>query len=126
MHTSACASIHPTIMASSSTLCACLDSLPPWVHSTAHTLGWLLLGLISVIVVVALVRRVLYSGYVSIVRKDGSRRHVLITGCDTGFGNGLAHRLHQHGFFVFAACLTQEAADAFNDIDDTYVVEWVD
>ncbi|XP_019622476.1 PREDICTED: retinol dehydrogenase 16-like [Branchiostoma belcheri] len=34
-------------------------------------------------------------------------KSVLITGCDTGFGFGLAQRLDGLGFRVFAACLTE-------------------
>lgn len=37
------------------------------------------------------------------------QRYVLITGCDTGFGNLLAKRLDALKFHVFAACLTNEA-----------------
>ena len=37
-------------------------------------------------------------------------RHVLVTGCDTGFGRSLALRLDRLGCPVFAACLTAEAA----------------
>jgi hypothetical protein len=33
---------------------------------------------------------------------------VLITGCDTGFGNELMKRLDKEGFVVFACCLTQQ------------------
>ena len=35
-------------------------------------------------------------------------RYILITGCDTGFGNLIAKRLDKLGCHVFAACLTQE------------------
>ncbi|KAK7494968.1 hypothetical protein BaRGS_00013847 [Batillaria attramentaria] len=42
---------------------------------------------------------------------DYSRKHVLITGCDTGFGNLLAKRLDDMGFNVFAACLTSAEAE---------------
>ncbi|XP_050388746.2 retinol dehydrogenase 16 [Patella vulgata] len=37
-------------------------------------------------------------------------KYVLITGCDTGFGNLLAKRLDGLGFHVIAACLKQDAA----------------
>ena len=37
-----------------------------------------------------------------------SRRAVFITGCDSGFGNGLARHLDSLGVPVYAACLTQE------------------
>ncbi|KAK7494966.1 hypothetical protein BaRGS_00013845 [Batillaria attramentaria] len=42
---------------------------------------------------------------------DYSRKHVLITGCDTGFGNLLAKRLDGLGFNVFAGCLTSAGAE---------------
>ena len=38
-------------------------------------------------------------------------RHVMITGCDTGFGNMLAKRLDSMGFSVFAGCLTEKGED---------------
>ena len=34
-------------------------------------------------------------------------RYILITGCDSGFGNGLAKRLDTLGCHVFATCLTE-------------------
>ena len=34
-------------------------------------------------------------------------RYVLITGCDSGFGNGLAKRLDTLGCHVLATCLTK-------------------
>ncbi|NXD17707.1 RDH7 dehydrogenase, partial [Nothocercus nigrocapillus] len=39
-------------------------------------------------------------------------KHVLVTGCDSGFGRALARRLAQRGFRVLAACRTAEAAAA--------------
>lgn len=38
-------------------------------------------------------------------------KYVLITGCDTGFGNLLAQQLDQRGMRVLAACLTQKGAE---------------
>ncbi|XP_007894885.1 retinol dehydrogenase 5 [Callorhinchus milii] len=38
-------------------------------------------------------------------------KYVLITGCDTGFGNLLAKTLDKRGFRVLAGCLTQRGAD---------------
>ncbi|NWW76163.1 RDH7 dehydrogenase, partial [Climacteris rufus] len=37
-------------------------------------------------------------------------KHVLITGCDTGFGNLLARQLDARGLRVLAACLTESGA----------------
>ncbi|KYO37492.1 retinol dehydrogenase 5 [Alligator mississippiensis] len=39
-------------------------------------------------------------------------RHVLVTGCDSGFGCRLAQRLDRAGFRVLAACLTAQGAEA--------------
>uniref|UniRef100_A0A672YD83 Retinol dehydrogenase 1 n=1 Tax=Sphaeramia orbicularis TaxID=375764 RepID=A0A672YD83_9TELE len=43
-------------------------------------------------------------------------RHVLITGCDSGFGNLLARQLDGRGFRVIAACLTEEGASALSSL----------
>ncbi|KAM6979203.1 retinol dehydrogenase 1 [Tautogolabrus adspersus] len=44
-------------------------------------------------------------------RVDGlGRKHVLITGCDSGFGNLLARQLDGKGVHVIAACFTDKAA----------------
>ncbi|KAJ8259532.1 hypothetical protein GJAV_G00170420 [Gymnothorax javanicus] len=40
-----------------------------------------------------------------------AEKHVLITGCDSGFGNLLCKRLDRRGFHVLAACLTEKGAD---------------
>ncbi|KAL8596919.1 hypothetical protein ACOMHN_062289 [Nucella lapillus] len=42
--------------------------------------------------------------------KDYDGKHVLITGCDSGFGNLLTKRLDGLGFSIFATCLTSEGA----------------
>ncbi|KAM5151881.1 retinol dehydrogenase 7-like [Mantella aurantiaca] len=38
-------------------------------------------------------------------------KHVFVTGCDSGFGNLLAQRLHRKGFIVIAACLTEKGCE---------------
>ena len=38
--------------------------------------------------------------------EDGRGRAVLVTGCDSGFGQQLALRLDRRGFLVFAGCLS--------------------
>ncbi|XP_044148352.1 retinol dehydrogenase 7-like [Bufo gargarizans] len=43
---------------------------------------------------------------------DPRGRTVLITGCDSGFGNQLAHRLLDMGFTVFATCLFPDGEGA--------------
>ncbi|XP_019330193.1 PREDICTED: 17-beta-hydroxysteroid dehydrogenase type 6-like, partial [Aptenodytes forsteri] len=39
-----------------------------------------------------------------------SEKYVLITGCDSGFGNLLARQLDARGLRVLAACLTETGA----------------
>lgn len=48
--------------------------------------------------------------FVTLVNGDG--KAVLITGCDTGFGNMLAKRLAQQGFMVYAGCLDSNSEGA--------------
>jgi len=43
-----------------------------------------------------------------------SGRAVLVTGCDTGFGNLTAKRLDAYGFTVFAGCLFPDAQTAID------------
>lgn len=43
---------------------------------------------------------------------EPKNKAVLITGCDTGFGNKLAQRLAHYGFYVFAGCLQPEGPGA--------------
>lgn len=40
--------------------------------------------------------------------RDLSTKPVLVTGCDSGFGNELAVRCAREGVPVFASCLTQQ------------------
>ena len=44
-------------------------------------------------------------------RTKYSGKHILITGCDTGFGNILAKRMAKKGCHVIAACLTEKGED---------------
>ncbi|KAM4697418.1 retinol dehydrogenase 5-like [Rhinophrynus dorsalis] len=46
----------------------------------------------------------------SVKIRDIREKHVFITGCDSGFGNLLAQRLHRKGFIVIAACLTEKGS----------------
>ncbi|XP_077493313.1 retinol dehydrogenase 7-like [Amblyomma americanum] len=43
---------------------------------------------------------------------EGEGKAVLVTGCDTGFGNLLAKRLAHLGFFVYAGCLNAKGEGA--------------
>lgn len=47
-----------------------------------------------------------------VAKVSGDGKAVLITGCDTGFGNRLAKRLSRRGFLVFAGCLNSDSAGA--------------
>lgn len=44
-----------------------------------------------------------------------SERYVLITGCDTGFGNLLAKKLDHLGLRVFACCLTKDGVEELHN-----------
>ena len=46
---------------------------------------------------------------------DIANRSVLVTGCDTGFGNLLAKSLDARGVRVFAGCLTSEGAKGLKE-----------
>jgi len=52
------------------------------------------------------------SNLLPIEKVNPKNRSVLITGCDTGFGNKLACRLVDYGFTVFAACLNENSPGA--------------
>jgi len=49
---------------------------------------------------------------------SGHNKHALITGCDTGFGYSTTYELNARGVHVFAACLTADAVQKFNDDDN--------
>lgn len=55
------------------------------------------------------------AGFESVVdpRGDGKELAVMITGCDSGFGQQLAFALAKRGYIVFAGCLRQEAMAQF-------------
>lgn len=42
--------------------------------------------------------------------EDFDKKHVFVTGCDSGFGNLVAKQLDRQGFNVIAACLTEKGA----------------
>ncbi|CAG2120349.1 unnamed protein product [Medioppia subpectinata] len=47
-------------------------------------------------------------------RLTAYKRAVLVTGCDSGFGNALAMKLNEHGFRVYATVLDTEGEGARN------------
>ncbi|CAG2179676.1 unnamed protein product, partial [Oppiella nova] len=60
---------------------------------------------------------------------DSTKRAVLITGCDSGFGNRLALRLNDIGFYTYAAVLSadspgaQDLSTKCKHADSMYVLE---
>ena len=56
----------------------------------------------------------LYDKYFSTL-EDQRGSYAVITGCDSGFGNIAAHEFNRRGIHVFAACLTSNAVQAFNE-----------
>ena len=63
--------------------------------------------LIYIVVLLYCVFRVLDYYIRTFKLQDVRHRYVLITGCDTGFGNLLARTLDKKGVPVFASCLTE-------------------
>lgn len=47
-------------------------------------------------------------------KKQGLELAIVITGCDSGFGNELVFRLAAEGFIVFAGCLKKESFSKFS------------
>ncbi|XP_072542473.1 retinol dehydrogenase 1 [Salminus brasiliensis] len=47
------------------------------------------------------------------------QKHVLVTGCDSGFGNLVARQLDRQGFRVIAACLTEAGASSLKAATST-------
>jgi len=52
-------------------------------------------------------------------------KYVLITGCDSGFGNRFAKRLDVLGFHVFAACLTEKGKSDLTSTCSKNVVPFI-
>ncbi|XP_054715048.1 D-beta-hydroxybutyrate dehydrogenase, mitochondrial-like isoform X1 [Uloborus diversus] len=89
-----------------------IDFLVTWIALRVVLVTWMLWYLpqkdlmTSCFVLAALVFLELFGRYyVTGGRVSPTGKAVLITGCDTGFGFRLAHRLSIEGFQVFAGCL---------------------
>ena len=54
---------------------------------------------------------------------DYHKRYVLITGCDSGFGEETAICLDQMGFHVFATCLTMEGKKGLKAVGSERVLK---
>lgn len=50
------------------------------------------------------------------VKIDYSKHVVLITGCDSGFGELASHRLAKMGFRVFSGCMTPEGVQRLQGV----------
>ncbi|KAM4701149.1 retinol dehydrogenase 16-like [Discoglossus pictus] len=65
---------------------------------------------LAVLLITALI--LLYRWYrQSQILQNLSEKYVLITGCDSGFGNLAARQLDRHGLRVLAGCLTEKGAE---------------
>jgi NAD(P)-dependent dehydrogenase (short-subunit alcohol dehydrogenase family) len=61
---------------------------------------------IAIPIVIVLLTLITFSGNVQRVRINPKHSVVIITGCDSGFGLGLAEKLVSQGYLVFATCMT--------------------
>ncbi|XP_062258047.1 retinol dehydrogenase 1 isoform X1 [Platichthys flesus] len=79
----------------------------PLTKATMETLSHLVLASALLLAAFAVIR-----WYIRDSQRVGGfgQRHVLITGCDSGFGNLLARQLDRKGVHVIAACLTEKGA----------------
>ncbi|CAD5114012.1 DgyrCDS3174 [Dimorphilus gyrociliatus] len=68
------------------------------------------LGFLTSILLLIILLRCIEHFIRSIYIRNIKNRYVLITGCDTGFGNLLAKRLDNKGMNVIATCLTEKGA----------------
>ncbi|CAF3354318.1 unnamed protein product [Rotaria sp. Silwood2] len=66
---------------------------------------YLLIGFI----ILLCISYILYRHFFPTPNIDPNDKYVLISGCDTGFGNGLAIELDKQGFNVFAGVYTPES-----------------
>ena len=76
---------------------------------------WNVLALIGIVGLVSCIGNIIVDMLPASARQvmaDCQRKCVLITGCDSGFGNSLALRLDAIGFRVYAGCLDVNSAGA--------------
>ena len=69
-----------------------------------------ILSLAVAMIAIILLRRFVHSFFPVYILPE--KRSILITGCDTGFGNLLAVKAKQFGFYVFACCLSKSSDGA--------------
>lgn len=65
------------------------------------------------------------AGYDGTINQEGKELAVVITGCDSGFGQQLAFALAGKGYTVFAGCLRPQAMEQF-DVDLSIIAMLMD
>lgn len=71
-------------------------------------------GFLGILIVYQIVRLVLDR----IRIRDVTKKTVLITGCDTGFGFELALKCHRQGMLVFCGCYSKEGIERLERLDE--------
>lgn len=93
--------------------CVCLVVV--CVSTVAFTGVGVLVSRVGMAVVVVYSANIITRWILSLMPKEAVNpegKAVLITGCDTGFGLSLAHRLRSYGFHVYACCLSEDSQGA--------------
>lgn len=67
-----------------------------------------MLILLYIIVAVTVIYQIVRHLFDLVKIGDANKKAVLITGCDSGFGNGLAKKCLTEGMTVFASCATEQ------------------
>ena len=55
------------------------------------------------------------------IKDDPKDLYILVTGCDSGFGQDLAIKLDAMGFHVFACCLTEQGREMVQELTSSRV-----
>ncbi|KAH7709968.1 CRE-DHS-2 protein [Aphelenchoides avenae] len=82
------------------------SATPLWRKPTAPGAVEVTAGFLGILIVYQIVRLVLDR----IRIRDVTKKTVLITGCDTGFGFELALKCHRQGMLVFCGCYSKEVS----------------
>jgi len=91
---------------------AILDMIASLYNSTFT----IIFAITNLTIFLLLVRKVVNFLLAREEKRNGS--YALITGCDSGFGFATAYELNKRDIHVFAACLTRESVQKFNDDDN--------
>eukprot|EP01084_Bolivina_argentea_P138039 243108_1 len=82
-------------------------------YETNPVISKVIIGSISLYAVKTLYKRWQYNQKLFNTKNERQSKSILITGCDTGFGNAICIQLNKLGYRVIATCLTQEAVNIF-------------